>query len=338
MVTVAKNAPLCPQCRQSHLQPTPMFLSSSPMRLDKENRQQPPSSTAYAESTGTSTSASGTTSGTDMLFKPPSYPLPSISSSTGSAAASPLVSRTTPMMLRTTSATGSSNSRERISPPSTSHKVDVALGPRSRLLEQGAVRIPNQRGPSVFEKPYRRRIVKCRRRKIESSTAAATTSYSSGTAGSNESTATWDDDASMEVDGVPDPYNTSSEHDQSSVYSLPMDLAMDTTPIRTSSPGPRRDCINPVALTLWRDGHEDWHHLNHRDRSILAARTGYQYSTSPSSWSSSSSSSHPSPHPIRWGRAEQEDAASSSTRTTSIISRPIPTRQVYSPPRPPHDP
>ena len=306
--------------------------SSSPMRPDKENRQQPPSSTTFDESMGTVASASGAS---DLLFKPPSYPVPSssVGATVKAAAASPLAPRPTSTMLRTPPAPGSS-----------SLAVVARTPTSSRMLELGAVRILNPQGSSVLEKPYRRRIVKCRRRKITSTTAAATASYSSGTAGSNESTATWDD-ASMEVDGIPDPSNTSSEHEQSSVYSLAMDLAMETTPVRSTSPGPRRDCINPVALTLWRGGQEDWHDLDHRDRSILAARTGYHYSSSPSSWSSSSSSSHPSPHPIRSERMEQ-DAPTMRTMPTSNsisqrhcnISRPIPTRKVYSPPRSPYDP
>jgi hypothetical protein len=296
----------CRFCRTHSIyrpyQPSPNSLSSPMMKLDKENYQQPHRSSlteheVLAAASSVVKPSNSTTDTVNMQAASPITPRPSLLHATSTTAAT----------TKTTSSSRRSN-HERTSP-----SRHVILTP-TRMLDQGAIRIPN---PHSIDKPYRRRVVKCRRRKTINGSSSSSHDASSRSIDSTS----WDD--GMEVDGIPDPYNTSSE--QSSVYSLAMDLAMDTTPVRYSSPGhDRRDCINPVALTLWRGGQEDWHNLNHRDRSFLAARTGY-YSPS---WSSPLSV--PSPRPVV--HPDLDDATTATNRHCEI-SRPIPTRQVYSPPR-----
>ncbi len=120
----------------------------------------------------------------------------------------------------------------------------------TRMLDQGPVRILNS--ISVAEpKPHRHRVVRCRRRRSREGPFHH---------------------HFLPVGGPSSPTNTSncsaatptSEH--SSVYSLAAE--MDMTPTRPSvTPDERSECINPVALTLWRGGEEDREWLQEQDRS-----------------------------------------------------------------------
>lgn len=128
------------------------------------------------------------------------------------------------------------------------------------MLDQGHPTVPARMihpSPHAATEPksHRHRIVRCRRRRsregpyhhhfLPVAVAAASPSSPASTSHYNAATPT-------------------SEH--SSVYSLAADF--DLTPTRPAmTPDERSDCINPVALTLWRGGEEDREWLQEQDRS-----------------------------------------------------------------------
>jgi hypothetical protein len=200
----------------------------------------------------------------------------------------------------------------------------------TRMLDQGAARCVNPAAApshknSATGTPRRHRVVKCRRLR--------------GSPGGGTPDQSWASSSSpsfvlLQDPSSPDPQNT-SQFSESSAYSLMAELSMDCTPTRPSPNMERSDCINPVAFTLWRGGHEDREWLQEQDRMATiprypsprqqyqqSAAASYSGAFSPSPASSTASSSRRAPAPPRQVSNNLRDVYGANY--SREISRPIP--------------
>lgn len=163
--------------------------------------------------------------------------------------------------------------------------------------------------PNTTNTPHRHRVVKCRRRYTNKEGGSSCGTPDQSSASSSPGFIPLQDPLSPGTQYTSQWSAATPTSQQSSAYSLAAELSMDVTPTRPSPTMERSECMNPVAFTLWRGGHEDPEWLQTQDRVIAPAprypsRRGQPFPTaaafsgsspSPSSSSSTSSGRIPAP-------------------------------------------